>query len=659
MTQQQNYLVSVAIGPVQDFIAQARRSRDLWFGSHVLSELSRAAAYAMSEAGATLVFPSLSTSASEFAPCDTILRAETGQPPMAVSNKILATCSDEAHGVACVEAARSSMAQLWVKIAKEARRRGEGLLGSQIDAVWNEQVGSLLEFYAAGILVRENEWADANAALDRKLAARKNVRDFRQSQAHREGAPKSSFDGGRVSVLRESVNRARGPAFDRFRVANQEQLDAVGVIKRTGGQPDQFVPVTNVALAYSLHQLTQHPETGTHFAAQLRELADAIDRSDQAEFFGRVRRPDLPCGRVFTSDAQVLLPERFEVMLTELELTEEQKSALPYTTQVRALREKTSAHPYIACLVADGDAMGRALRLPTVASPDGWRQFSSKLAEFATEARRVVEQECFGSLLYAGGDDVVAFVPVALAVKCAALLSARFCGLMQPGSALPEGTTPGDVPTLSVGIGIGHVLSGMGTLLELGRAAERDAKGSTLAVERRRDALAVIVDKRSGGQTRWRSRWSEGSGPLAQVDAALGRIGGRDGAAVESSRLPNTKMSDLERMLDRMPEPHQLPEAGRAQWSTILVNETMRILSKSERGMNRDNDTPSAEPVAAAASSQQANAHSDRGHAGWGLGMGTEHEYAHNYRALKSWLALHSIAVELYRGGARSNGRQL
>ena len=36
------YLIQVAVGPVQGFIATARRSRDLWFGSYLLSELSKA-----------------------------------------------------------------------------------------------------------------------------------------------------------------------------------------------------------------------------------------------------------------------------------------------------------------------------------------------------------------------------------------------------------------------------------------------------------------------------------------------------------------------------------------------------------------------------------------------------------------------------------------
>ena len=34
------YLFVCSIGPVQDFIATARKSRDLWFGSWLLSELS-------------------------------------------------------------------------------------------------------------------------------------------------------------------------------------------------------------------------------------------------------------------------------------------------------------------------------------------------------------------------------------------------------------------------------------------------------------------------------------------------------------------------------------------------------------------------------------------------------------------------------------------
>ena len=36
---ERNYLLQIAIGPVQDFIAAARRTHDLWMGSRMLSEL--------------------------------------------------------------------------------------------------------------------------------------------------------------------------------------------------------------------------------------------------------------------------------------------------------------------------------------------------------------------------------------------------------------------------------------------------------------------------------------------------------------------------------------------------------------------------------------------------------------------------------------------
>ncbi|MCS6914314.1 MAG: hypothetical protein NZ890_13850, partial [Myxococcota bacterium] len=43
------HVLLVSIGPVQQFIAAARRCQDLWYGSYLLSELSEAAAHGVSE----------------------------------------------------------------------------------------------------------------------------------------------------------------------------------------------------------------------------------------------------------------------------------------------------------------------------------------------------------------------------------------------------------------------------------------------------------------------------------------------------------------------------------------------------------------------------------------------------------------------------------
>ena len=53
------HLLLISLGPVQDFIASARRSRDLWFGSYLLAELSKCVArsIASSEGLEALIFP--------------------------------------------------------------------------------------------------------------------------------------------------------------------------------------------------------------------------------------------------------------------------------------------------------------------------------------------------------------------------------------------------------------------------------------------------------------------------------------------------------------------------------------------------------------------------------------------------------------------------
>ena len=57
MSQETSWLLQISVGPVQEFIAATRRTRNLWFGSSMLSEISKAAAKAMKDAGAELIFP--------------------------------------------------------------------------------------------------------------------------------------------------------------------------------------------------------------------------------------------------------------------------------------------------------------------------------------------------------------------------------------------------------------------------------------------------------------------------------------------------------------------------------------------------------------------------------------------------------------------------
>ena len=200
------------------------------------------------------------------------------------------------------------------------------------------------------------------------------------------------------------------------------------------------------------------------------------------------------------------------------------------------------------------------------------RQFSAKLSEFALEARRIVEQDHLGSLVYAGGDDVLAFLPLPTTLPCADAL--RRCFNIIVADACP-GFDPKERPTLSVGLGVGHVLESMGDLLSLGRSAEKLAKGGSIAdALKRRNALAIILDKRSGGQRKWRARWDEWP-PKSPTDRL------EDDAKLLRGTLSTRKVFEIARTWRRFPKP---ASAIGPDWADMLASEVDRSLARVDTG---------------------------------------------------------------------------
>ena len=81
------WLMQLSFGPVQSFISAARRSRDLWAGSRILSEIVRGSAQALVTEGSgpdrnTLIYPI----AEQVGPRD----AKASEPSGNLSNEILA-----------------------------------------------------------------------------------------------------------------------------------------------------------------------------------------------------------------------------------------------------------------------------------------------------------------------------------------------------------------------------------------------------------------------------------------------------------------------------------------------------------------------------------------------------------------------------------------
>lgn len=498
MSQGTSWLLQISVGPVQEFIAAARRTRDLWFGSFMLSEISKAAAKAVKDAGAELIFPAPNVPGKDLEP----------DSDLNVANVILARASGDAKAMnALAEKAREAAVARFKKFADEAFKKAERCI---VKERWDKQVKDVIEFYAAWTEIGTGEGAYkvARQKVARLLAARKNLRDFLPHEGEF-GVPKSSLDGLRESVFRV-FRDGKVPPIAGLRLKEGEALDSVGLIKRIAGD-ERFPSVSRVAV---------DPWVRGAKEETLRELTPHCEALVKAGAISRVRG-----GEAFPYEGTAVLLSRHAAMLTECEDgdKEEAKAACKAIAEIlsRLRLKDRPQEPYFALLVADGDRMGAAIS--EIDGIEGHQKFSSTLSKFAGVAREIV-QEHSGVCVYTGGDDVLAFLPLDTCLSCARDLHDAFGELLKDYKSLKDQRSP----TLSVGISIGHAMEDLEDLLEFGRGAERVAKkgiedeASRQGVDR--NGLAVVVRSRGSGAVVVREQWGERTDerqykarPLAEV----------------------------------------------------------------------------------------------------------------------------------------------
>ena len=500
MTPMARFIVTISLGPVQGLIGAARRTRDLWCGSWLLSEAARAAARRLHEhEPGCLVFPCPDDPAVDLKPQEkpgdaaniaNILRAEFDLPD---AKSARALC-DEAKS-----AAVTRLTEIGESARGELDRMGRPL---RMD-VWQTQIDDLLEGFAAWVPIDTgvDGYAQASRRLGGVLAARKATRDFRACQPlPAEGLPKSSLDGALETVLPvwPAGNRARR----KLGLSDGEQLDALGIIKRLAGDSDQFTAWSRIAADPWIGQLT--PE-------QQWRLRDAYEKLVGLELATRAAGND-GIYQALPFDAQMLYAFRLDNAMSRECDQGERHQALQALKQciTQISPEKTAAGqpigapvPYAAIVKADGDRMGALLA--RAESAERSRQISRALHGFASSVHAIV-REHRGHAIYAGGDDVLALVPLAHAAGCSRALADAFAESLAD-VADDMDMPPAERPTLSVGLGIGHVMEPMGTLRARAERAEHTAKGDATTAPR--NALAIALGIRSGAEIRWRAQWAD------------------------------------------------------------------------------------------------------------------------------------------------------
>ncbi len=160
--------------------------------------------------------------------------------------------------------------------------------------------------------------------------------------------------------------------------------------------------------------------------------------------------------------------------------------------------------PYFAVLQMDGDNMGNTIR--ALDDVEGHKKLSRALSTFARNiVRELVEDKHLARLVYAGGDDVTALAPTAVALTLADSLRDSFATNIHSEMEI--------LMSASTGIAIAHHQD------PLGRTVHAACDAIDAAKEHYgRNALVVTLLRRSGEQTSVGLPWTDTSGrPLVPI----------------------------------------------------------------------------------------------------------------------------------------------
>jgi CRISPR-associated protein Cmr2 len=552
------HVLIVTLGPIQDFIAAARRTRDLWFGSWLLSELSKATAQAMAEECGleNLVFPGALRRKE--------LRTESNT---SVANKIVTRVPDGLDPAHVAKRGEARMSDRLALFCKEAFDKIGTPYFERPTA--EDQVRDLIEY--AWVSAPETGmagYAPARRKAEELLTARKNTRLWGKVSWGAE-VPKSSIDGERESVLHEDLfDKGSGLTPEQIRkrygVGPAERICGVGLLKRHGVRDDsqyahRFLSTGHLAawpLYQRLKKVTLGEDLKESWQNYLSVLKGAGVKLEDQEI---VQSGGWKHFLFEKYDGSLLFENRLSEILEEFvpagQLPEALRAARVALARFLEKLGVSTPLPYFAILVADGDKMGKAIERQSTFK--GHRDLSRALDQFAQGVRTTVESNHGGELVYAGGDDVLALVPLHQAVDCARTLAKDFREKLSGFPFDKDNWTP----TLSVGIGISHFLDPLRSALNLARKAESLAK-----VER--NSLAVIVDKRSGPPVEVTGIWGDLDERLSTYVTMHRNDWVPDGAAYE--------LRELSRLLDKA------DETEKASLLELVRKEAERILRRKQ-----------------------------------------------------------------------------
>ena len=447
--------LDISIGPVQGFVAQSRRTRDLWGSSYLLSFLSAHAMYGANTEGGRIIQPVVDN--------DLLYRwvsgRREGKPPRigSVPNHFVVEVEGDARSVA--DAGKRSLNNAWERVCRAVWEQfvehicsaGEGT-----EHIWNRQVCAFWEVTltagdtgdGGGLLARRKHWR-SHRPPDESGEKCTVMQDLQELSGHLRAEGRDRFW--------DRVRSRLGP----LDLRDNERLCSIALVKRL------FPKVASAALNWDVD--TSHwpstvyvgavpwirrvvsiaPEEGRKYADAVRDnVADNVLAERHPPFAGL---NDAAAGDFPKLDANFLHrefvnSERLCPLANGNATAERKELAGLLKTIYDAEDEDGRLGPppsFYALFLADGDCLGRLLGKP------GGGTVSTALAAFTRGVPDIVKKHD-GVTVYAGGDDVLAMLPVPDALACAQSLSGAYL------NAFAE-TGAKDGATLSAAVVFAHV----------------------------------------------------------------------------------------------------------------------------------------------------------------------------------------------------------
>ena len=538
--------LDISIGPVQGFVAQSRRTRDLWGSSYLLAFLAAHAMRGAQQAGGSITQPIVDE--------DRLYRwvsgDRTGDPPTvgSVPNHFVITVPDDAPGIA--EAARQRFDEAWQRVCGAVWARfvePACAAGNGTRSIWERQISTFWEFtWTAGpceqgsLLARRKHWR-SHLPPDEpgdKCAVMHDLQELSGFVRTRNRTDQDAF-----------WNRVR-EGLGKLDLRDTERLCAVALVKR------MFPKVGKEALRWTMD--TAHWPSTVHVAVtpwihavaeaapeDARDYARAVQSCAADVLSERARLPHGHAARDFSRlDANylhrdTLANERLCPLVDGAasgardELRERLKNIYDAVDEHR--RPLGSPPTFYAVLLADGDRLGKL-----VSEFDG-ETVSQSLRTF-TDAVPAIVCKHDGLTVYAGGDDVLAMLPMPDALACAQAVEQAYRHAFAGTVAAAAATLSAAVLFAQIRMPLNYVLGEARRLLN---DVAKDGNG--------RNSLAAAVLKPGGQHCEWATAWAR-QGP--------------DG----TSRAAVDLLRDLQRQLD--------PRAAEPGLSSSLLYRTRDLLTR-------------------------------------------------------------------------------